>query len=126
MKLLTVNFLTCSNKRCSGTSEAFPLKIEDAKLAIQEIELKPEFLRNILPRVDWNALLISTRQLGNHSLPEEKPELTEESDEVLLKSLHNVLLETEITEGKMTCGSCGHVYPIYEGIPNMLLSETEI
>ncbi|CAA90460.1 hypothetical protein POMI540_0331 [Schizosaccharomyces pombe] len=126
MKLLTANFLNCSNKKCTSSPEAFPLDVVDAKLAIQQLELKPEFLIGIMPRIDWNALLKTTRQLGNYSLPDEKPDLVDDSDEVLLKSLHNVLLETEITEGKMVCGNCGHVYPIFEGIPNMLLSESEI
>ncbi|EEB09668.1 tRNA (guanine-N2-)-methyltransferase regulatory subunit Trm112 [Schizosaccharomyces japonicus yFS275] len=126
MKLLTANFLTCASKKCSSSPDAFPLNISDAKIAIQECEMNPEFIKNVMLRVEWPALVKTTQQLGNNTLPMEKPELTDESDELLFKSLHNVLLETEITEGKMTCGSCGHVYPIVEGIPNMLLSETEV
>lgn len=31
--------------------------------------------------------------------------------------------ETEILTGRLTCRSCGEVYPIEEGIPNMLPPE---
>ena len=27
----------------------------------------------------------------------------------------------DITQGELVCNNCGHVYPINEGIPNMLL-----
>lgn len=82
-----------------------------------------------MPRIEWRALLAVCAELGNNSLPKEKPEeLDPESDEgqVILKSLHNVLLETKVMEGQMTCGKCGHVYPIKEGIANMLLAEHEV
>lgn len=32
-----------------------------------------------------------------------------------------MLLETHVTEGKLTCGNCGHSYMIKEGIANFLL-----
>ncbi len=38
-----------------------------------------------------------------------------------LRQLHTLLLETQITSGKLVCGNCGHEYKIMEGIPNFLL-----
>lgn len=38
-----------------------------------------------------------------------------------MRDLHTLLLETEIREGKMVCGNCGHEYKIKEGIANFLL-----
>lgn len=38
-----------------------------------------------------------------------------------MRDLHTLLLETEVREGKMVCGNCGHEYPIKEGIANFLL-----
>ncbi|PVV04251.1 hypothetical protein BB560_001251 [Smittium megazygosporum] len=32
----------------------------------------------------------------------------------------------DIKEGKMICESCGHIYPIKNSVPNMLLAEHEI
>lgn len=39
----------------------------------------------------------------------------------LLKDLHNLLLETTISSGKLVCANCGHEYAIKEGIANFLL-----
>lgn len=38
-----------------------------------------------------------------------------------MRDLHTLLLETEVREGKMVCGNCGHEYRIKEGIANFLL-----
>lgn len=38
-----------------------------------------------------------------------------------LQKLHSLLLETQITSGKLVCGNCGHEYKVLEGIPNFLL-----
>ena len=43
------------------------------------------------------------------------------ANEELLQDLHKLLLETEVMEGKLVCGSCGHEYKIKEGIANFLL-----
>lgn len=56
MKLLTLNFLTCARKACKQTASAFPLHPKDAELEAVEIDSNPEFLRNILPRLDWEVL----------------------------------------------------------------------
>jgi multifunctional methyltransferase subunit TRM112 len=42
-------------------------------------------------------------------------------EEKLLRDLHTLLLETQVQEGKLVCGSCGHEYAIKEGIANFLL-----
>ena len=44
-----------------------------------------------------------------------------EVNEKVMRELHRLLLETEVTEGKMICGNCGHEYKIKEGIANFLL-----
>lgn len=38
-----------------------------------------------------------------------------------MRDLHTLLMETEVMEGKMVCGNCGHEYKIKEGIANFLL-----
>lgn len=83
--------------------------------------------------------LPSVPQLGDTSLPVQQPEMV---DDHLLKALHHVLLEVResssaifpslpdhvpkihIEEGQMTCPNCSHVYPISNGIPNMVCSST--
>lgn len=45
----------------------------------------------------------------------------EASHDKVMRALHTLLLETEVREGKMVCGNCGHEYRIKEGIANFLL-----
>lgn len=76
-------------------------------------------------------------QLGDTSLPAEQPEMV---DDEFLQKLHHVLLEVRpicsrnagdrspglsvrqmhVEEGAMVCQNCKHVYPISNGIPNMV------
>lgn len=58
--------------------------------------------------------------LGNNNLPAQKPENVE-NNEALLKELHTLLIETQITDGKMVCENCGHIYYIKDSIPDFLL-----
>ena len=46
---------------------------------------------------------------------------TDTDDEKVWRELHTLLLETEVMEGKLVCGNCGHEYGIKEGIANFLL-----
>ncbi|KAI9463583.1 Trm112p-domain-containing protein [Lactarius psammicola] len=121
VRLITHNLLACHAKGC--TTNNFPLKFSNVKLALREADFNPDFLRGFLPRIEWGALLQASREIGDMSLPLEQPEMLNDD---LLKQLHHVLLEIHVDEGSMTCPNCGHVYPISNGIPNMLLAEHEI
>ncbi|KAK1760458.1 hypothetical protein QBC47DRAFT_367164 [Echria macrotheca] len=122
MKVLTLNFLTCAVKSCKSSSDSFPLHPKDAELAKDDVEINPQLLANVLPRLDWNALRTTSTELGFPSLPDQPPspeDLT--ADEKMLQELHSLLMETQIMEGKLVCGHCGHEYAIREGIANFLL-----
>ncbi|KAL8706438.1 MAG: hypothetical protein Q9201_000493 [Fulgogasparrea decipioides] len=135
MKLLTVNFLTCAVKACKTSTASFPLHFKDAELEQREIDYNPTFLQNILPRLDWDAISITAAEVSKslhfdriaprrfNNIPASKPEGTFESEEEqkVMQDLHTLLLETEVMEGKMICGNCGHEYRIKEGIANFLL-----
>jgi hypothetical protein len=56
MKLLTLNFLTCARKQCKTTAKAFPLHPKDAELEQVETDMNPIFIKNMLPRLDWDAM----------------------------------------------------------------------
>jgi multifunctional methyltransferase subunit TRM112 len=61
-------------------------------------------------------------QLGFPELPTEAPSADAlRADEAMMKELHTLLLETQISEGMLICGNCGHEYAIREGIANFLL-----
>ncbi|KAJ4145720.1 hypothetical protein LMH87_004557 [Akanthomyces muscarius] len=122
MKVLSLNFVNCAAKACKATSESFPLHPKDAELVQDEIELNPAMLINVLPRLDWAALRTTSSELGFPELPGQAPTAEQlQADEKTLKDLHHLLLETQISEGKLVCGNCGHEYAIKEGIANFLL-----
>ncbi|KAJ9604919.1 hypothetical protein H2200_010308 [Cladophialophora chaetospira] len=144
MKILTTNFLTCAVKSCKSSSLSFPLHFRDATLERTTIDFSSLFIRNILPRVNWTALKTTADELGlSVMVPAQNPvEVAEEgnkddeaemetgdaeeerkggADDDVLQSLHTLLLETSVVDGKLVCGNCGFEYPIKEGVANFLL-----
>ncbi|KAM5541603.1 hypothetical protein V8D89_004793 [Ganoderma adspersum] len=121
VRLITHNLLACHAKGC--TSNNFPLLFQDVAIELRDADFNADFLRGFLPRLEWPALVGAARQLGDTSLPPEQPEML---DDDFLQKLHHVLLEIHVEEGAMVCPNCKHVYPISNGIPNMLLAEHEI
>ena len=63
MKILTTSFLTCAVKACKLSPLSFPLHYKDAELEQNDITYNPEFLINILPRVDWDAVKITASEV---------------------------------------------------------------
>lgn len=45
----------------------------------------------------------------------------EGEEEKMWRDLHTLLMETQVVEGKLVCGNCGHEYRIKDGIANFLL-----
>lgn len=140
MKILTTNFLTCAVKSCKTSPASFPLQPNSATLASTELDFSPDFILNILPRVNYDALVVITDSLSlgpllpardvYEGLVERLTTGTEDStgqeegkeQEVeTLKKLHKLLLETNIMEGKLICGNCAFEYPVKEGVGNFLL-----
>ncbi|TVY16413.1 Multifunctional methyltransferase subunit trm112 [Lachnellula arida] len=122
MKVLTLNFLTCAVKACKSSSASFPLHPKDCELVSDTIEANPALIYNVLPRVDWAALITTASELGFPTLPAQPPTKEElEADEKMMGELHTLLLETQISEGMLRCGNCGHEYRVKEGIANFLL-----
>ena len=64
------------------------------KLELLETDYNEAFLRGFLPKLDWDALVKTARELGDTSLPETSPDINDAMmDEDVLKNLHRVLLE---------------------------------
>lgn len=66
MKVLSINFLSCAVKTCKSSSASFPLHPKDAELAQDEVEVNPQFLINVLPRLDWAALKTTSTEVNTH------------------------------------------------------------
>lgn len=124
MKFLTTNFVRCAVKACNTSLDSFPLRYEECQLVQEEADYNPEFICHMLERLDWDAVLKVAADLGNTLLPQSKPEGLDpimEDDQAVLRDLHVLLVETQLVEGRMVCGNCGHVYHIKNSIPNFLL-----
>ncbi|EDO18744.1 hypothetical protein Kpol_1028p17 [Vanderwaltozyma polyspora DSM 70294] len=129
MKFLTTNFLKCSVSACDNSNDNFPLSFDGSKCELIQdttIEFNPEFIMNVIDRVDWDAIVLVAQELGNNSLPAAKPVLGSvegltEDDMAVLRDLHLLFIQTSIKEGEMKCRNCGHIYYIKNGIPNLLL-----
>ncbi|KAF2454813.1 hypothetical protein BDY21DRAFT_308073 [Lineolata rhizophorae] len=142
MKILTLNFVTCARKACKASPAAFPLRPREAELEIVEQDINPLFVRNVLPRLEWDALREVCGELGLQQLPSTAPspddlftttpaaadtamadaaDAHEPRPSQLLRDLHTLLLETTMRSGKLVCGNCGHEYAVKEGIANFLL-----
>ncbi|KAG8079680.1 hypothetical protein GUJ93_ZPchr0007g4483 [Zizania palustris] len=124
--------MLASNAR--GAVTGYPLKLQAVKWSTKEVEPNPYFLRGILPKLDWPALVAATHDLGlPELLPEAPPtdaELSAEgaADEEgsALRRLHRALLEIHIEEGALVCPDTERCFPISRGVPNMLLHEDEV
>ena len=63
MKVMTLNFLTCAVKNCKSPNDSFPLHPKEAELAKDDIEINPQLLINVLPRIDWAALRTTSTEV---------------------------------------------------------------
>eukprot|EP00922_Rhytidocystis_sp_ex-Travisia-forbesii_P043191 GHVS01064501.1.p1 GENE.GHVS01064501.1~~GHVS01064501.1.p1 ORF type:complete len:127 (+),score=20.77 GHVS01064501.1:110-490(+) len=126
MRLLTHNLLMCNRKQCGG---GFPLKIvltENVQELVQEEDFNPDFVRNVLEKLDWDALCSTAKSLQlEKQLP---PSYTEadKQDDSFLKAVHHLVLEVHIKEATLVCPKCEREYPVSKGIPNMLLNSDEV
>merc|ERR1711915_521599 len=124
MKLITHNMLT--SKGIKNVKEGFPLKIQADEVKTVDIDFDQEFISRMVPKLDWKALVFAAQCVGHQEdLPDSIPD-GYDGDEELLKKLHHILLEVEVTSGCLVCPETQRKFPITNGIPNMLLNEDEV
>ncbi|RWS23986.1 hypothetical protein B4U80_08456 [Leptotrombidium deliense] len=120
MKLLTHNMLT--SKCLKGVTVGYPLKLVAQETSEKTVEFNSDFVQKMIPKMDWNVLTTTSKELGVE-LPVEVPS---NPSEELLKKIHHALLEIEIIQGELICPETGRKFPIKQGIPNMLCNEDEV
>ena len=126
MRLLTHNTLKNNTKKANA---GFPLSITATEIRIdahEDDEIDTDFIQNILPILDWPALLHAATQMGlpPNSLP---PNLTDEmvQDEAFLKALYHVLMNVHLVRGVLTCPDTGREFAVTDGIIDFMLQEKE-
>ncbi|KAH8295776.1 hypothetical protein KR018_008755 [Drosophila ironensis] len=146
MKLSTYNFLT--SMAIKGVKVGFPLKLTINKKEVVESEFNPTFVERLLPKLDWSAIYGAAQVVsiplyipkptprGPEHSPPFQAELADDippaqpenigDNELLLQKLHHLLFEIDVLDGQLECPETGRVFPITDGIPNMLLNEDEV
>jgi len=121
---MTHNFLT--SKFLKGVSSGYPLLLTATDKQISTQEFNVDFVKRILPRLDYPALKIAADSVGEgDNLPDTIGDTWQE-DEPLMRAIHRVLVEVEINEGELKCPETGRIFAIKNGIPNMLANEDEL
>ena len=129
MRLLTHNSMRNNTKDANG--KGYPLKITAVEvkvvdhpdaMAVGDREL--DFVRRLLPTLEWSALVQAASDLGINTLP---PILTEElaQDPAFLGALYHILMNVHLEAGMLTCPVTGREFPVNDGVPNMILEEEE-
>lgn len=122
MRLLTHNSLRCARK---DVVTGYPLKIQADKIDVREAPCNRDFIRDMIPNLNWPALLQATRDIGVDTLPESlDTELIEDDD--FIDALHHILMNIHILDGKLVCPESGHIFEVQNGIPDMMLPEDVI
>lgn len=62
VRLITHNLLACHAKGCNVNN--FPLLLQDVQIELHEQEFNPDFIQNILPRLEWRALVNAATLAG--------------------------------------------------------------
>ncbi|SGY14486.1 BQ5605_C010g06198 [Microbotryum silenes-dioicae] len=99
VRLITHNLLSCPSKLCSYPTN-FPLQFRNvSRIELIDQDFNEDFVRGFLSRLEWHALCTSAQQLGDTSLPTERPDFDDPQAVPLdlIQKLHHVLLEVSPT-----------------------------
>ena len=108
-----------------GVQKGYPLGLEVNKKEVIDQEPNPDFLKDRLPKLDWNCFIVGCRALGIEDIPDELDESLLEDDGFIGKC-HHALMEVHVVDGNLICPESKRKFPIRDGIPNMLLREDEL
>ncbi|CAI5443315.1 unnamed protein product [Caenorhabditis angaria] len=123
MKLLTHNFV--SSRFLKDVKGGYPLKLSAQKIETKDVEFNEEFIKNIIPKCDFSALRSACESINEAAnLPQTLPENWIENEE-LLKELHRLLFCIDIIEGELQCPDTARIFPIKQGIPNLLVEDEQ-
>lgn len=80
----------------------------------------------MLRKVNWSALKSALSDLHIAENLLELTEVPKQPTEEFLQQLHHVLFEVHVMDGSLVCPTTGRIFPVKDGIPNMLLHEDEV
>lgn len=129
MRLLTHNTMRNNSNEAKG--KGFPLKITAVEVKVIDTpeagateQRDIDFVKKMLPVLEWPALVQAASEMGISTLP---PTLTTDLAEnpAFLQALYHILMNVHLLKGMLTCPITGREFPVTDGIPNMMLEEEE-
>ena len=115
MRILTHNSLRCPAK---DVTLGYPLLLDIDELEIEETECNVDFIRHVVPSLDWKGVLVASEAIGLQGIPNNfEKHLLDDKDFIL--AMHNLLLDIQIVSGFLICPESNRKFPIKEGIPDM-------
>ena len=116
MRILSHNSLKCPAK---DVTVGFPLQLEIDDLEVVETECDPEFIKSLLPTLDWAAITIAANAIGLKGIPKEfDAQLMDDKD--FITAMHNLLLDIHVIKGFLVCPESGRRFPIENRIVDMM------
>jgi multifunctional methyltransferase subunit TRM112 len=116
MRVLSHNSLKCPAK---DVTTGYPLLLEVEELEVVETECNSEFIKSILPTLEWKAVCIAADAIGLKNTPAEfDTQLLADNDFVL--AMHNLLMDIHVIKGFLVCPESGRRFPIENRIVNMM------
>jgi len=129
MRLLTHN--TMRNNSSEAKGKGFPLtitavevKVIDNPEASASGQRDIEFVKKMLPVLEWSELVQAASEMGISTLPTTLTTDLAESP-AFLQALYHILMNVHLMKGMLTCPVTGREFPVTDGIPNMMLEEDE-
>jgi len=119
------------NNTAEAKGKGFPLRITAVEVKVID---NPDagasgsrdinFVKKMLPILEWPALVQAASEMGISTLP---PTLTTDlaQSELFLQALYHILMNIHLMKGMLTCPVTGREFPVTDGIPNMMLEEEE-
>ena len=121
MRFLTHNSL---RSRAKGAAGEQPLEIIVSDFEIDESESDIDFIKHILPTLDWNGVVLAAKSI-NFTVPEVYDSSLAE-DEDFLKLLYNLLIDVHVVTGTLKCTETGKIFPIENRIPNLMYAYCDV
>ena len=119
MRILTHNSLRCNNDDVTDPTsidQYQPYQIEIEDMEVIETDINEDFIRHLMPSLDWNGLLIAAKAIGIEAFPECYDDSLLE-DEDFVKAMHYLLFDVHIVSGYLINSYNNKKYKIENSIP---------
>ena len=116
MRLLTFISLKAPGK---DVKTGYPMDLQVEDMDVVETRCDEDFMRHIIPTLEWAALQKCAQAVGVEGLPDAYSVALLEDTE-FLGFVHNLLLDIHVMKGTLICPETSRQYPIVDGIANMM------